>query len=35
MNKAILTVISIHFTLFVILVIWIEWEKYKNRNENE
>jgi len=35
MIEAMLTVISIHFTLFIILVIWMEWTKYKNRNDNE
>jgi len=31
MNGALLTVISIHFTLFVLLVIWLEYQKFKNR----
>ena len=35
MNRALVTVISIHFTLFVMLVIWLEYQKFKNRNNNE
>lgn len=35
MNSALLTVILIHLTLFIILIFMLEYSNFKNRKNNE